>query len=750
MRLFLMLFSVSTIIASANVGEWKTYTAKREIRDLTVVGDILWAVTNGGLFSYRMSDGSFAEYTTSDGLRTIDLTAITSDGQGTLWIGASNGFLHRFRPALNDWLYITDIFLKPNPQKRINGLQIHGDTLFVLSDIGLSIFSTSRLEFGDTYTRFGTQPNQIAGNITSVQLFNAKVWVGTRQGIATTPLSNSNPSVPESWQVYKVSNGLPSDNISALVKAFDTLYAATSQGLAVYNDSLWTTITGTSGLNTVDAIPNPQFCFDCPVLYFITQAEIWAYGGNNPLALIATGFTSNLTTILTDTILGSEKDALFLSKSGSWVSAVPPGPPSNKFVGITVDEQGVVWSGTGSGNGDGFMSFDGTMWKSYTIAQDPRLGNNNYYKVSIGKDNAKWVSNWGNGVALLDDQGSLRNVFNAANGLLPTVQNDTSFVVVGGVAVDQNGVTWITNRTPPDSIAVVLYHLDSSLSYNVRFFQNIRDPLTVFTDIVIDYNGTKWFANYNRFEPEQARALYYFNENVSLPGTINGWGALTVNEGLTSNQVWSLAVDREGDLWIGSDRGITIIFNPANPRISMAAYHPLRDQVIQAIVADPLNNKWIATKQGVFVLSFDGTSILERYTVENTNGKLLDDDVASLAIDERSGIVYFGTEKGLSSLTTDATEPVRSFEQLAFTPNPYYLPSPIQLTVDGLMQGSTLKIFTVDGNLVREIHTSGGRIGFWDGRDTQGSFVATAVYLIVAYSENGNQVATGKVAVIRR
>ena len=749
MRLLLLLFTITPAIASAGVGEWKTFTAKREIRDLTIEGDVIWAATNGGLFSYRMSEGTFTEYTTSEGLRTIDLTAITSDGQGTLWIGASNGFLHRYRPAMNDWLYITDIFLKPNPQKRINGFQITGDTLFIMSDIGLSIFSISRLEFADTYIRFGTSLNQITGNVTAVQIFDEKLWVGTRQGIAATPLSNPNPSVPESWQVYKTSNGLPSDNVANLIVAFDILHVITSQGMAAYNDTFWVTISGTEGLNILDAIPNTQSCLDCPILHFITRTELWAYGGKIGLNTIASGFYS-LTSLLADTILGSSTVGLFLFKSGLWSAVAPLGPPSNKFVGVAVDERGMVWSGTGSANGEGFMSFDGTSWTSYTVAEYPILGNNNYFRVSIGKDNAKWVSNWGAGVALLDDQGMLRKVFSTTSGMLPSVQNNPSFVVVGGVATDQNSVAWITNRTPPDSTAVVLFNPDSSLSYNVRFLQNMRDPLTVFTDVVIDYNGTKWFANFNRFEPVEARALYFFNENISLLGTTNGWGALTVNEDLTSNQVWSLAVDREGDLWVGSDRGITIIFDPANPRASMAAYHPLRDQVIQAIVVDPLNNKWIATKQGVFVLSFDGISILQRYTVDNTNGKLLDDDVASLAIDGRTGRVYFGTEKGLSSLTTDATAPVRSYNELLFTPNPFYLPSSAQLTIDGLVQGSTLKIFTVDGTLIREIRSPGGRTGFWDGRDTHGVLVATAVYLVIAYSEDRNQVATGKVAVIRR
>ena len=112
--------------------------------------------------------------------------------------------------------------------------------------------------------------------------------------------------------------------------------------------------------------------------------------------------------------------------------------------------------------------------------------------------------------------------------------------------------------------------------------------------------------------------------------------------------------------------------------------------------------------------------------------------------------MYFGTEKGLSSLQTAGIAPNRSFEELTFAPNPFYIPSSTELTVDGLMQSSTLKVLSIDGNLIRELRTPGGRIGFWDGRDEHGKLASTGIYLVVAYSEDGTKVATGKVAVVRR
>jgi Two component regulator propeller len=278
----------------------------------------------------------------------------------------------------------------------------------------------------------------------------------------------------------------------------------------------------------------------------------------------------------------------------------------------------------------------------------------------------------------------------------------------------------------------------------------MRNPFNVFTDVLIDDLGTKWFANFNRFEPESPVGFYYYNEHYALPGTSAGWGKLSATDGLTSDKVWCLALDREGGVWVGSDQGITIIFDPTNPRQRMAAYHPLRDQIVQGIAVDVCDNKWVATKRGVFVLSPDGTSITDSYTVESTEGRLVDDDVNSIAIDNNSGTVYFATEMGLSTLKTAAVEPKAAFDELVFAPNPYIIPSSSELTVEGLVRSSSIKILTVAGDLVRDLQCPCGSVGFWDGRDDRGDLVASGVYLIVAYAEDGAKIATGKLALIRK
>ena len=171
--------------------------------------------------------------------------------------------------------------------------------------------------------------------------------------------------------------------------------------------------------------------------------------------------------------------------------------------------------------------------------------------------------------------------------------------------------------------------------------------------------------------------------------------------------------------------------------------------MINSIAVDALNQKWVGTSEGVILLSPDGVQELASYTVESTDGKLMDNNVLSVAVDGRTGNVYFGTASGLASLTTSAVEPKEAFGKLTSYPSPYRVPNTIPLTIDGLVANSNIKILTSSGSLVREVKSPGGRVGYWDGRDTRGSVVASGIYIVVGFTDDGSQTGTGKIAVIR-
>lgn len=744
---------------------WNVYTSKRTVRDIAVMGGAVWAATSGGLFSYTLSDTTFQEFTTSNGLRTIDLTAIAVDKQGTIWLGASDGWLQAYHPLRKQWEYFSDIVSLSTPSKRINALQVMGDTLFILSDVGVSLYSLSRREFGDTYMQFGSASKRLVGKTTSVQYYQQEIWVATLNGIVATDISNPNPSAPESWQVYTdTSHGLPFTSltpIQSLAVADSHLFAATPLGIYFLSGKRWQIVQGTNGMSVKEL-----WKYSPSSLTFIFSNELWlltSIGETYSLQQIASGFPSGLTSAVGDSVVGTQSGGVFTRSTSGWKQVVPPGPISNSFVGLAVDNNGVLWTGTGDATNLGFQRFDGRRWKVYSPNTDTILGpyGGTAYQVDIGPNNTKWISLFGPGVAMVNANDEVERVFNTTNGLPYTANtaNNRSFVVVTGVVADARGDVWINIRNAADHRLLAVYS-PSADTFRYVTYPGATNP--VLMNITTDHYGTKWFTSINEVGVSASPGLVFYDETRRLPKRLNdttGWGVITKENGLTSNQVSAVAVDRDGALWVGSptpafgdgnDGGISIILDPVNAPDRILIYHPLQDQKINDILVDPLNRKWVATDRGIFLLSPDGTSILERYTVVSTNGILPDDKVISLAINHNTGVLYAGTEKGLATLSTPAVMPVRSFGDLHLYPNPYYLPSNNQLTIDGLMQGSTLKILTANGDLVKEIKTPGGRVGYWDGKNEKGEWVASAVYLVVAFSEDGKQVATGKIAVLRK
>ena len=174
----------------------------------------------------------------------------------------------------------------------------------------------------------------------------------------------------------------------------------------------------------------------------------------------------------------------------------------------------------------------------------------------------------------------------------------------------------------------------------------------------------------------------------------------------------------------------------------------LRQQSVNAIAVDPLNQKWVGTNEGLLLVNSDGSRLLASFTAQNS--ALLSNQIRSIAIDADKGIVYVGTDEGLTSFETPYIKPVESYEELFIYPNPFYVNSGTNLlTIDGLVQDTDIKILSISGALIAEFSSPGGRTAYWDGKDDSGDFVSTGVYIIVAYDSEGNDVITGKVAVLR-
>lgn len=225
------------------------------------------------------------------------------------------------------------------------------------------------------------------------------------------------------------------------------------------------------------------------------------------------------------------------------------------------------------------------------------------------------------------------------------------------------------------------------------------------------------------------------------------------NKTFTPNYYNCIAEDHNGQIWIGTSSGPIVITNPDNvfsdnfrcTRIKIArndgtdnADYLLQNINITDIFVDGANRKWIGTREsGLYVVSADGSEVLEHFTTENS--KLPSDFVTEVVVDPVTGIAYVGTTSGLAAYRSDAVQGNEDYSSVYAFPNPVRPDYEGWISVTGLMDNSLVKITDTAGNLFFQGYSNGGQIS-WDGRDRNGKRVKTGVYLVFASSSaSGSQ-----------
>jgi ligand-binding sensor domain-containing protein len=733
-------------------GTWRNYTSMMEVRSVVRDGAAYWAATSGGLFRWTPQTDEYLRLTNAEGLRTIDLTAVNVDVEGDVWTGAANGTIHVYTPSTGTVRAVLDIAAANQTNKRINAIAMAGDTVLFSTEFGLSLFRISRFEFGDTYSRFGTIPAGTRTSVTSAVIHDGRIWACISDGqtvnrVAMASLSNPNLLPPESWTLQTVGGSASVPRTLAVFAG--RLYAGTSTGLFSYAANTWSEVSGLSGKNIISLAPSASALLAVAndlTVYSITSGNIATQSGST-LTAVPSAITATLDgkPVVATATLG------LLTLDTAWISRMPNGPNSNQFLNVAVDPDGVVWCGSGDVSGSGLFRFDGTTWTSFTMANS-KLPSNDIYRMSVGCDGTVWASSYGRGLVGFRRGSTTVDtslIFGRNVGMVG-LANDPNYIVVSNAVCDSRGNVWTSIVLQGAKNLLAVRSSAGTWSFIPVMIGGIK--MSTLMDRPVDRClGVDAFDNIWAIVRD---AAYRGVISLGNQGTLDSTAAfhLTASNGLPSSEVKTLLVDRDNDIWIGTDRGIAIVLEPSNPTKSgaIAAYKPLNGLVINTIIMDPLNQKWVGTTEGVFLLSPDGTQTLASYTVENTAGKLMNNDVRTIGIDTKTGTVYFGTMSGLSSLTTPAAAPRESFDGLVVYPNPFIIPGAVPLTISGLVAGSELKIVSIDGTVIRNLKTPGGLMGTWDGTDGNGAPVASGIYIIVAYGEDGGAVTTGKVAVIRR
>jgi hypothetical protein len=219
-------------------------------------------------------------------------------------------------------------------------------------------------------------------------------------------------------------------------------------------------------------------------------------------------------------------------------------------------------------------------------------------------------------------------------------------------------------------------------------------------------------------------------------------------------EVTAITVDKDGSIWAGTDNGIAI-FQCNNINEACDAYLPIvqsngfngylfQKETIHCISVDGANRKWIGTNNGAWLISKDGTEVLQHFTTENS--PLPDNTVLSIGIEPTNGDVFFFTKNEIVSFKGEATESIASQSAIKIYPNPIAPNYNGPIVIKNLVDNALVKITDINGQLMMQTRSLGGQ-AIWNGRDQYQHKLASGIYLIFVRDDNGNEKAVGKILI---
>ncbi len=321
-------------------------------------------------------------------------------------------------------------------------------------------------------------------------------------------------------------------------------------------------------------------------------------------------------------------------------------------------------------------------------------------------------------------------LYNDSNSSLNNAVGDNTRTRVSGLSFDSQNNLWVSNHLADRPFSV----LRSDGTWK-SFRPDCRE--TLLHQVIVDDNDYLWFVNSG-----SSTGILVFDPGDIDNNTDDRCRNITSsNSNLPTNRANCLALDLDGDVWVGTESGIIIFECGNDPFTTTDCQGTLRiveqdgfgaflleTEVVRTIAVDGANRKWVGTENGIFVLSPEGEELIARFTEENT--PLFDNSIIDIAINSESGEVFIGTEQGIISYKGDAVAGGRVHQSdIEIYPNPVRPDHQGPIAIRGLSRDAQVKITDISGKLIFETDALGGQ-AIWDGRDYNGRRASSGVYLV--------------------
>lgn len=785
---FFCVLSLLSLPASAQVamGKWRTHLAYNNVAQLAQSDNKIYGVSDGALFSVdkHEGEGGMEFYSKLTGLNSSNISRIEFDPTSKqLLIVYVNGNIDLLTSG--GVINIPDLYNKQmSASKEVNQIQFYQNKAYLACNFGIIAINMLKKEIADTYF-IGPSGSEVKVLATSVH--NGTIYALTPNAIYQADVSDPNLVNYEFWSSIA---DLPGNGDLQGIGSFaGKLFVQRGNKLYVKSDTGWSGFLSEINASCFN-ISNGKMLVNDGVSSIYIVDETLNYKTVSSLALIPDAeydptnntywFAANALGIMSYKQIDSVEPILSYYKpsgpavnipwnmtfSGEKLFVVQGGRMSGEYrrAGLVMMYENGLWTNVYEKDIQDLDSTKLPIFDFMNVAVDP-TDNKHFYITSFGTGLFEFKNNnfanryyWRDGISNIE----------TADNTLPY-----QYMRLDGATFDKNQNLFLTNIRVGKLIVVKVRLANgkwTELNYSFPYIKKGLIP-TLNGLLISNQNANqKWIASL-RYNPgicifddngtitDQSDDKSIFLESFIYPETDNL--GKTTFQSIYPTIVYSLAQDKNGVVWVGTDQGPFLFQNlskvfendytcsrvkiPRNDSTNLADYL-LVNEKIKAIAIDGANRKWIGTESsGVYLMSENGQQTIQHFTAANS--PLLSNDILSIAINPATGEVFFGTGQGIVSYQSDAGEAGSTFKNVYSYPNPVREGFTGVITITGLVENTQVKITDINGNLVCQT-VSNGSIATWDGKDAHGRKVSTGVYLAICSSSDGTQSAITKILII--
>jgi hypothetical protein len=752
------------------IGQWRDELPYYEVISVTEAGDEIFAATPYAIFSVTKSDNSVTRMSKINGLSDIGITAIQYNEQTKKVVLT---YANANIDLIDQSMFVQNI---PDIKRKqilgndsIHNICCHNEYAYLACGFGIVVLDVDKEEIKDTYY-IGNDGGFV--NVLSVAIDpNDTIWAATDEGIYKAYLYDPNLVNFTAWKLDpQMETNLRYNTITTMgnqVFVNKTRNIVNQDTIYRYQNGLWEPwVTETT--NSVNKLRGYDDHLIVTYNYFVygynqnleRDITIWSYYNANPFPLDAILGTNN-TIWIGDHYSGLLK--YYISTTGFDYYDLGGPLLALAFDMTSMEDELLIVPGGYDGSyvpnysiPPQIYQFNNVDWTNYSAWTIPEMGQTvALVTVSIDPNNIQhfYAGSFGRGLLEFND-GKFINRYGSWNSPLGHhSSSDTGDIRVGGTAFDANGNLWVSTS-----------HTNNCLSLkqgnNWTGFTITEAQESDLGKMIIDRWGQKWIVM--RYDNMNSNSILVFTDN-GTPDDPTDDQAKKLNSSSGSGNipgtlVFAMAEDHDGEIWIGTEKGIAVFYSPENvftgqnfdAQQILVEYqgsyqYLLEDVMVTAIAVDGANRKWVGTdRSGVFLFSPDGTQEIHHFTVDNS--PLFSNRITALAINA-NGDVFMGTDVGVISYRGTATPGGDTHGDVYAFPNPVKAEYTGYIGIKGLVTDASVRITDIAGRVVHSTKAQGGQ-AIWDGKNLNGQRVQTGVYLVFSSDATGKEKVVTKILVI--